>query len=58
MGKYYDHLTGKEYTRTESSLSSSEYLKGESESFKLPKWVELIDFYISKFEKEKQEAER
>ena len=58
MEKYYDHRPGKEYTKIESFLSSSEYLKGESEIFKLPKWVELIDFYISKFENEKQEAEK
>lgn len=56
MEKYYDHRTGREYTRTETSLSSSNYLKTDSERLRLPKWVEFVDFYLAKFEREKQEA--
>jgi hypothetical protein len=57
MEKYYDHRTGKEYTRTESSLNYSEGSTiRESEKLELPTWVKVIDFYLSQFDKKKQEA--
>lgn len=58
MEKYYDHRTGKEYTRTESFLNYSEgSIIKEREKLELPTWVKVIDFYLSQFDKKKyQEA--
>lgn len=56
MEEYCGREKGKDYTRIETSLNSSECSTRESEKPQLPNWVKVIDFYLTKHDKENQEA--